>query len=326
MSLSRLGDEGRVRALLRAQAEVDAKDRSSKTPLYYAAEEGRVGVCRQLLDKGADATEGGGHAWDSPLFRASIFGHEPVVALLLERGAVPPGCDRGSLPLLTSVALCRLAIVRLLAPHVSDDVKRREYAFTPLHEAAFFGDEARVREILGGAAVAVDVNARHGDRGPTPLHLACRCGHVGVARLLLEAGAGTEARTSSGDTPLLEAARCRRADAMRLLLEHGADATAVDLDGSTSLHYAALLDHDDSVAVASLLLERGVAIEARDRAGRTPLLEAIRWQRPFFASFLIERGADVNAADKDGRTPLRVARGKGLRDVARLLEDRGAKE
>jgi ankyrin repeat protein len=280
-------------------------------------------LCRQLLDKGADVAGGGGSGW-SPLDLAARLGGESVVALLLDRGAVPPGSNRGDSALAFAVYYGHPGIARLLVPHVSEDAKRRTYAFTPLHEAAFFGDEARVRQILGGGAV--DVNAK-GKAGMTALHLACWSGHVGIARLLLEAGADKEARYFAF-TPLLEAARFGRLDVMRLLLEHGADAAVKGVADLTPLHNAAArLEAADSVAVASLLLERGAAaIDARDNIGRTALLVAIGHRNPSLASFLVERGADVNAADAEGRTPLSLARGKGLRDVARQLEERGARE
>lgn len=51
-----------------------------------------------------------------------------------------------------------------------------------------------------------------------PLHWAACAGHVGVASLLLDAGAESEPRSGDGTTPLKAAAAKGRASVVRLLL------------------------------------------------------------------------------------------------------------
>ena len=75
---------------------------------------------------------------------------------------------------------------------------------------------------------------------------------------------------------------------------------------------------------AALLLDQGVAVDARDEAGRTPLMLAVARGRLEVVRLLLARGADPNAADNSGRTPLQQARAGNLRDVAALLERAGA--
>jgi Ankyrin repeats (3 copies) len=75
---------------------------------------------------------------------------------------------------------------------------------------------------------------------------------------------------------------------------------------------------------AALLLDQGVAVDARDADGRTPLMLAVAQGRLEVVRLLLARGADPNAADKSGRTPLQQARAGNLRDVAALLERAGA--
>jgi hypothetical protein len=78
------------------------------------------------------------------------------------------------------------------------------------------------------------------------------------------------------------------------------------------------------VRQTALLLDQGVAVDARDEAGRTPLMLAVAQGRLEVVRLLLARGADANAADNFGRTPLQQAREKNLRDVAALLERAGA--
>jgi hypothetical protein len=74
------------------------------------------------------------------------------------------------------------------------------------------------------------------------------------------------------------------------------------------------------VAQATSLLDQGAVIDARDEAGRTPLLLAVTQNRLEIVRLLLARGADPNAADNAGHTPLQQARQQNLREIAALLE------
>ena len=72
--------------LLDFGADVDAKDSSGATPLYYAAMTGSVATASLLLQSGADVkarTKGGG----SPLGAAYLNGHMGIASLLESYGA-----------------------------------------------------------------------------------------------------------------------------------------------------------------------------------------------------------------------------------------------
>ena len=78
------------------------------------------------------------------------------------------------------------------------------------------------------------------------------------------------------------------------------------------------------VAQAATLLDRGAVIDARDDAGRTPLMLAVTQDRLEIVRLLLARGADPNAADNAGHTPLQQATKRNLQDVAALLQQAGA--
>jgi hypothetical protein len=73
------------------------------------------------------------------------------------------------------------------------------------------------------------------------------------------------------------------------------------------------------------LLNQGAALEARDDAGRTPLMLAVMQHKPDIVRLLLDRGADPNVADSAGRTPLQQAKQENLREIAALLERAGAR-
>jgi hypothetical protein len=78
------------------------------------------------------------------------------------------------------------------------------------------------------------------------------------------------------------------------------------------------------VAQATSLLDQGAVIDARDEAGRTPLMLAVTQDQREIVRLLLARGADPNAADNTGHTPLQQATKRNLQDVAALLEQAGA--
>jgi hypothetical protein len=74
------------------------------------------------------------------------------------------------------------------------------------------------------------------------------------------------------------------------------------------------------VAQAATLLDQGAVIDARDEAGRTPLMLAVTQGQLEVVRLLLARGADPNAADNAGHTPLQQARQQNSREIAALLE------
>jgi hypothetical protein len=99
------------------------------------------------------------------------------------------------------------------------------------------------------------------------------------------------------------------------------DISKRDLFNWTQLHHAA---HDNSLDIATLLIDRGADIEATNNDGRTPLLQAAHDNSLEVATLLINRGADIEATNNDGYTPLRFAAWENSLEVATLLIDRGA--
>lgn len=74
--------------------------------------------------------------------------------------------------------------------------------------------------------------------GHTPLHLACRFGHLPVALLLLANRAELNARDKDDNIPLHKAASNGKALLCRELVKRGADIDARNNTGYTPLHWA----------------------------------------------------------------------------------------
>jgi truncated hemoglobin YjbI len=118
-----------------------------------------------------------------------------------------------------------LDLVELLldlgAGHTPDDDRARSPLYCVGNGCGAPGGGRIVHVLL--QRTSAQVNATHGVKRCTALHMAARRGNVEVIEALLDEGADIEARDSMGDTPLRRAVNCNKVEAARLLLARGAD-------------------------------------------------------------------------------------------------------
>ena len=194
---------------------------------------------------------------------------------------------------------------------------------SPLADAAMQGDAEAVRELLDRGA---DVNAPQGD-GMTALHWAAYRGDVGVAELLMRAGADVKTQTRIGSyTPLHLASQAASAPLVEMLVEAGGDVHARTTNsGATVLHLAATAGSRDAVAT---LLERGAEVDVREPAwGQTPLMFAAAANRAEVVEELLAGGADpaitTTVIDVPRREMAEARANDRLTEILKAIEDEG---
>jgi ankyrin repeat protein len=146
---------------------------------------------------------------------------------------------------------------------------------TGLHGAAYAGQIDLVEQLLNQGA---EVNARWGQEGKTPLHLAAESPkeeRIRVAKLLLERGADINAMDEAGWTPLTTAVLTPHLDMVKLLIERGANVNAKAKQGWTALH-SAVGYSEAHIEAVRLLLNAGAKINQKSIDGWTPLTRARR--------------------------------------------------
>lgn len=156
--------------------------------IFEAAAAGRLDRVRELLDQDPDLIDAIAPDGFQPLGLACFFGHEEVVAFLLERGAAvdsPSHNPMKVMPLHSAVAARSLEITRMLLERGAPVNAVQADNFTPLHAAAQNGDVEIVRLLLAAGADPDLCDAE----GNTALDLARAEGHIGVIDLLLKHGA-----------------------------------------------------------------------------------------------------------------------------------------
>ncbi|KAI9668937.1 MAG: hypothetical protein M1829_005249 [Trizodia sp. TS-e1964] len=287
--------------LLKRGQHLDLKDKFSRTPLSYAAENGHEAVVNLLLDNGSELENRENHICRTPLLYAAGQGHEVVVKLLLEKGAEMEAKDiYGRTPLLYAIKQGHLAMTMLLLERGAELETKDHLGRTPLSYVAKNGNDAVAKLLLEKGAETEAKNYF----GRTPLSYAAKNGIEGIVKLLLEKGAEIEAKTASGQSPLSYAAEYGQEAVVNLLLENGAKLETKDNDfGQTPLSIAARLGYK---AVVKLLVDKGAKLETKDlHYGRTPLMWAEYYgHRAVVELLLTKNSVDSNAMDTDNWWPL----------------------
>lgn len=117
---------------------------------------------------------------------------------------------------------------------------------------------------------------------------ACKAGDAEQVKKLLDAGISPDTKDDRGISSLHYAVGVDRLDLLKLLMDRKADPKVVDNQGNTLLHYAAGYGHQQTT---EYFMQCGLPINARNKAGETPLDCAKRNKHQHIITLLQARGA-----------------------------------
>ncbi|XP_035982763.1 ankyrin-3 isoform X4 [Fundulus heteroclitus] len=315
---ARAGNLEKVLDYLKSGVEINICNQNGLNALHLASKEGHVEVVAELLKLGATvdaATKKGNTA----LHIASLAGQADVVKELVTNGAnVNAQSQNGFTPLYMAAQENHLEVVRFLLENNASQSIATEDGFTPLAVALQQGHDQVVSLLLE--------NDTKGKVRLPALHIAARKDDTKAAALLLQNdhNADVESKmmvnrtTESGFTPLHIAAHYGNINVATLLLNRGAAVDFMARNDITPLHVASKRGNSNMV---KLLLDRGSKIDAKTKDGLTPLHCGARSGHEQVVEILLDRGAPILSKTKNGLSPLHMAtQGDHLNCVQLLLQ------
>ena len=339
-------------ARLRAGGDPSSRDLALQT-LLATADEGDAARAREVLDAHPDlVNERGTLPGHTGLRTALHFGvsHEPVVRLLLDRGADPNIRDEGdnAFPLHFAAENGDLSIIELLVEHgahtvagevddhrldiigwascfakTNEDVVRYLVAHGARHtilSAVATGETDAIRDLAARSPADLNRVMDHPNQGRRPLHLAVVKRQRASLETLLDLGADVSAADAAGLTALDQAALDGETDLAQILIGRGAK---IELPAAIGLNRV-----DD---VGRLLREDPDCLKPGHRWGRL-IVRAAEHASGEAIQQLIRHGAEVNVQDDietsidhtTGYTALHAAAWNGNTAAAGMLLEHGA--
>jgi len=143
-----------------------------------------------------------------------------------------------------------------------------------------------------------------------------------MTAITLEGRININYRDREGKTALHHAAELSSLEKATLLVENGANLEARDNEEQTPLLLASW--QTNSIDMVSYLLQNGANVEKKDFIGSTALHGAARRGNVGLARILGSKGLSVNLQDEFRRTPLHIAAHEGKVDFIRYLDEEGA--
>ncbi|XP_051284967.1 ankyrin-2b isoform X21 [Dicentrarchus labrax] len=315
---ARAGNIDKVLEYLKGGVDISTCNQNGLNALHLAAKEGHVDLVQELLDRGA-AVDSATKKGNTALHISSLAGQAEVVKILVKRGAdINAQSQNGFTPLYMAAQENHLDVVRYLLENGGNQSTATEDGFTPLAIALQQGHNQVVSILLE--------NDTKGKVRLPALHIAARKDDTKSAALLLQNDHNADVQskmmvnrtTESGFTPLHIAAHYGNVNVATLLLNRGAAVDFTARNGITPLHVASKRGNTNMVG---LLLDRGSQIDAKTRDGLTPLHCAARSGHDTSVELLLERGAPLLARTKNGLSPLHMAaQGDHVECVKHLLQ------
>nr|KAF6309468.1 ankyrin 2 [Pipistrellus kuhlii] len=315
---ARAGNLDKVVEFLKGGVDINTCNQNGLNALHLAAKEGHVGLVQELLGRGS-AVDSATKKGNTALHIASLAGQAEVVKVLVKEGAnINAQSQNGFTPLYMAAQENHIEVVKYLLENGANQSTATEDGFTPLAVALQQGHNQAV-------AVLLENDTKGKVRLPA-LHIAARKDDTKSAALLLQSDHNADVQskmmvnrtTESGFTPLHIAAHYGNVNVATLLLNRGAAVDFTARNGITPLHVASKRGNTNMV---KLLLDRGGQIDAKTRDGLTPLHCAARSGHDPAVELLLERGAPLLARTKNGLSPLHMAaQGDHVDCVKHLLQ------
>jgi ankyrin repeat protein len=189
------GSAAEIERLVRAGADVNARDRFGRTPLMVAAYRRDVAVARALIGLGANVNALEHQSYDV-ITIAAVQNDLEMLQLAISSGGNTRAITSpyGGTALIAAAHLGHAVIVEALLDARAPVDHVNNLGWTALIEAIVLGDGGARHQATVAALIKGGASLNLGNRdGATPLSLARAKGYAGIATILEQAGAEASA-------------------------------------------------------------------------------------------------------------------------------------
>lgn len=321
--LYRLVQEGRLCALreeLQGAGAASCPGPAGDTLLHCAARHGHRDIVAYLAETWDMDIEAANRDYKRPLHEAASMGHRDCVRYLLGRGAVVDCLKKADwTPLMMACTRKNLEVIQDLVEHGADPLLKNKDGWNSFHIASREGDPPILQYLL---TICPDAWKTESKISRTPLHTAAMHGCLEAVKVLLQrCQYQPDCRDKCGLTPFMDAIQCGHINIARLLLEeHKACFCAEDSLGAQAIHRAAVTGQNE--AIRFLVSELGIDADVKATSTHlTALHYAAKEGHVSTVQMLISLGADINSKDERNRSALHLAcAGQHLACIEFLLQ------
>lgn len=224
----------------------------SNATLIDATKDGDLELVRQLIISGEDVNQRDNSGF-TPLFYSALRDDIDIARVLLAHGALVDAEDKkGSTPIFLAVQNKRdsLEMLKLLVSAGANIDQSDKYGWTPLlYSVDVVGSNTKAQFLLEKGA---NPNVQSDVEQEFPLRIAISWRNSIGAKLLLDYEANPNLQRSDGKTALMEA--CQRSDQyiVEMLLSKGADPRVKNSEGHSAIDFVPVEDAE----VRRLIVER----------------------------------------------------------------------
>lgn len=218
-------DFDEVKRLLEENVNPDVQNEDGLTALHQCCINNSIDMSILLLDHGANVNATDKELW-TPLHAAATCGHKELCDLLIKRGAdlLALNVD-GNMP----YDLCEDDDTLML---VESQMAARDVTQEQIDEIRLRPEREMLEDLEKRRAKGDDLSQLD-SQGAAPIHIACACGYVDVARFLLECRVDPQIPDSDGWLPIHIAVCWAQMDIIELLVAYGADMNLPTQSGQT---------------------------------------------------------------------------------------------
>ncbi|XP_062589127.1 serine/threonine-protein phosphatase 6 regulatory ankyrin repeat subunit B-like [Saccostrea cucullata] len=280
------GDVGIFRFLISNGLDVNSKTNAGKTVLHYCCRNGKLELCRYLVQIHPELVKCMDSDGRNLLHDAAWGGNVDIFKFLIQIGL---------------------------------DVEITTYiGKTVMHESCLNGKRELFKHLVNNYSGLLKIND---NKGESVLHDAAWGGNIDILKLLIEKGLEVKSTTDVGETVLHRCCRNGQSQMCSFLVKNYPYLIKIDdIEGKNVLHDAAF---GGNIYVLKLLLSKGLDIKSTTAVGKTVLHQCCMSNNFQMCKYLVNAHPElVSISDNDGKNVLHDAARGGNVDVFRFLKEK----